>query len=33
MTDTIDEAEIDFAHYVAATLQVCEEFRDVLLQV
>jgi hypothetical protein len=26
------EPKIDFEHYVVATLQICEEFRDVLVE-
>jgi hypothetical protein len=31
MSDVV-EPEIKFEHYVAATLQICEEFRDVLVE-
>jgi hypothetical protein len=30
MSDIIDDTEIDFAHYVTATQEIVEEFRDVL---
>jgi hypothetical protein len=30
MSDIIDDTEVDFAHYVAATQEIVEEFRDVL---
>ena len=30
MSDIIDDTEVDFAHYVTATQEIVEEFRDVL---
>jgi hypothetical protein len=30
MSDIIDDTEVDFAHYVTATREIVEEFRDVL---
>jgi hypothetical protein len=30
MSDIIDETEVDFEHYVTATKEIVEEFRDVL---